>query len=353
MKIDAIDLFCGAGGLSFGLQKAGIFVRAGLDLDPECDYPYSENIVGAKFLLEDIASIKGEALANLYRPKSLKLLAGCAPCQPFSNLRNGTAREKSDKWPLLNHFSRLIQEISPDLVTMENVPNLKGQSIFESFIKALSVFGYHIEYRVVNAADYGVPQRRKRLVLLASRLGSIHLLAPQEIQAARKTVREAIGGLCPLNAGETSTTDPLHKARGFAKITLQRIRASKPGGTWEDWPEHLRLDCHKRASGATYKSVYGRLEWDKPSGTITTQASNFGTGRFGHPQQDRSLSLREMAILQSFPPDYKFLPQGATACFTPLSRLIGNAVPVDLGYAVGMSIMKHVKNYRSANGKSK
>lgn len=346
MIIDAVDLFCGAGGLSFGLQKAGISVRAGLDLDPCCEYPYVNNISDAQFMLEDIASTEAAVVDGLYRKKALKLLAGCAPCQPFSTLRNGTVREKSDKWPLLNHFSRLVQEVKPDFVTMENVPNLKSQSIFVEFVASLKASGYEVASRVVDAAEYGVPQRRRRLVLLASRLGPIRLLSPEEIQVSRKTVREAIGNLLPINAGETLLEDPLHKARAITKINLDRIQASKPGGTWADWPEYLKLDCHKKESGATFKSVYGRLEWDKPSGTITTQATNFGTGRFGHPQQDRSLSLREMAILQSFPPDYKFVPTGEVAEFTPLSRLIGNAVPVDLGYAVGLSIVRHANSYR-------
>lgn len=342
MEVDAVDLFCGAGGLSYGLKLAGINVRAGIDLDPKCDFPYTANMGGAKFLLKDITSMDAAVLSKFYRKKSIKLLAGCAPCQPFSNLRNGIDRKKSDKWPLLGEFARLVREVRPDIVTMENVPNLKSQSIFSDFAATLKKEGYSVTFKVVDAAEYGLPQRRRRLVLLASLKGPIRILSPEEIGAKPKTVRDSISALPAIGAGETSATDTLHKARSLTSINLERIKASKPGGTWSDWPVDLQLECHKKESGATFKSVYGRLEWEKPSGTITTQSYNLGTGRFGHPEQDRALTLREMAILQSFPSDYKFAPEGDTADFNSIGRLIGNAVPVDLGYAVGLSIKHHL-----------
>ena len=351
VKIDAVDLFCGAGGLSYGLQKTGITVRGGVDFDPRCEVPFTENIKGAKFYLEDITKTSAEKLNSLYRKKTLKLLAGCAPCQPFSNLRNGTNKAKSDKWPLLNEFSRLANQIKPDFVTMENVPQLKIQSIFLDFVGNLKDNGYQVSSRIVDAAEYGVPQRRKRLVLLASLHGPIRLLSPEEIGVKQKTVRDAIGQLPEVEAGQTHMSDPLHKARALSSINLERIRASRPGGTWEDWPEHLKLECHKKDSGVTFKSVYGRMQWDLPSGTITTQSTNLGTGRFGHPQQDRALSLREIAILQSFPADYIFTLDNSDIEFTPLSRLIGNAVPVDLGYAVGLSISQHAYSIENKNDK--
>lgn len=351
VKIDAVDLFCGAGGLSYGLQKTGISIRGGLDFDPKCETPFTANIQGAKFFLEDITTTDAEKLNKLYRKRSLKLLAGCAPCQPFSNLRNGTNKSKSDKWPLLNEFSRLVRTIKPDFVTMENVPQLKKQTIFSDFIETLKGMDYQVSAQVVDAADYGVPQRRNRLVLLASLHGPIRLLSPEEIGVQKKTIREAIGGLPTLKAGETHRTDPLHKARALSDLNLKRIKASIPGGTWEDWPEQLKLECHKKESGATFKSVYGRMQWDRPAGTITTQSSNVGTGRFGHPSQDRALSLRELAILQSFPAEYVFAKETDEIEFAPIGRLIGNAVPVDLGYAVGRSINQHAKGIGQKNDK--
>ena len=350
MTIDAVDLFCGAGGLSYGLQKTGICIRGGIDFDPHCETPYQKNINGAKFFLEDITRTDAKKVANLYRKKSLKLLAGCAPCQPFSTLRNGTNKSKSDKWPLLNEFSRIVSQVKPDFVTMENVPQLKKESIFLDFTATLKLLGYHVSFQVVDAAEYGVPQRRRRLVLIASLHGPIRLLSPEEIGIQKRTVRDAIGKLPPIKAGETDAKDALHKARALTPINLERIKASRPGGSWEEWPEDLKLACHKKSSGSTFKSVYGRMLWDQPSGTITTQSTNIGTGRFGHPEQNRALSLREIAILQSFPEDYVFASGAKEIEFTPIGRLIGNAVPVDLGYAIGVSINQHAKNIRRSNG---
>ncbi|MBY3558574.1 DNA cytosine methyltransferase [Rhizobium laguerreae] len=343
MNIEAIDLFCGAGGLSYGLQEAGVKIRAGLDLDGKCAFPFEANMSGAKFLEKDLAETSGEELRTFYSAGTVKLLAGCAPCQPFSTLRNGSDRKTSKKWPLLNEFGRMIRALEPDLVTMENVPVLRGESVFHDFVDLLRSYGYHVFWKVVDAADYGVPQRRRRLVLLASMLGPIRLLDPTDLGVKRLTVREAIGSLPAVAAGEVSSEDSMHRARAITEINLARIKASAPGGTWKDWPEHLQLACHKRSSGSSYKSVYGRLQWDKPSGTITTQAHNFGTGRFGHPEQDRPLTLRELAILQSFPSDYKFVSDDSDVEFTPLGRLIGNAVPVKLGTAIGRSIMAHLQ----------
>lgn len=345
MNIEAIDLFCGAGGLYYGLQEAGITIRAGLDLDGKCEFPFEENMPGAKFLGKDLAETEGEELRSFYTEGAVKLLAGCAPCQPFSTLRNGSDRRTSKKWPLLNEFGRMVQALEPDLITMENVPVLRGESVFHDFVDLLKSYGYHVFWKVVDAADYGVPQRRKRLVLLASLRGPINLLDPAELGVEHLTVRDAIGSLPAVAAGETSAQDSLHRARAITDIILARIRASKPGGTWKDWPEDLQLACHKKASGSSYQSVYGRMQWDKPSGPITTQAHNFGTGRFGHPEQDRPLTLRELAILQSFPKNYKFVRADDDVEFTPLGRLIGNAVPVKLGTAIGRSIIAHLQEH--------
>lgn len=344
--IQAIDLFCGAGGLSYGLQQAGIRVAAGLDFDSKCEFPFNHNI-GGYFLARDLALTTSEELGQFFTGSAYTLLAGCAPCQPFSTLNNGNDRKKSNKWPLLRHFARVASDIRPTLVTMENVPVLKREEIFTEFVDSLQKMGYHVFYRVVDASTYGVPQRRKRLVLLASMLGPIRMLSPEELSVERCTVRDAISHLTPLRAGDVDPNDPLHKARSFSPINLQRIRSSKPGGTWEDWPDELMLACHRKAKGSTFKSVYGRLEWDKPSGTMTTQSYNFGTGRYGHPEQDRSLTLREMAILQSFPDDYQFVAPGISPDFSSTGRLIGNAVPVRLAYMIGKSIQHHLSIYRN------
>lgn len=342
MSIDAFDLFCGVGGLSYGLSLAGINVRGGLDFDAACEYPYTANI-DATFMLEDVSKVDADKIRSFFRSDNYSLLAGCAPCQPFSTLRNGINRKKSDKWPLLNEFGRLVAELEPDFVTMENVPVLQNQAIFKRFVKTLHALNYEVFHDVVDAADYGVAQRRRRLVLLASRHGTIRLLSPEELSVTAKVVKDAIGHLNPLAAGECDADDPLHKARALTPINLARIKASKQGGTWQDWAPELRAPCHRAESGATYKSVYARMCWDAPAPTMTTQCFNFGTGRFGHPEQDRAITLREAAILQSFPEDYIFVRPGDNVHFSTLGRLIGNAVPVDLGQAIGKSIQAHVE----------
>lgn len=350
VPIEAVDLFCGVGGLSLGLMRAKIRVRLGVDFDKHCRYAYERNISGAHFSLGDIGTAEGSTLSAHYSGGAVRLLAGCAPCQPFSTLRNGTDAQSSDKWPLLNHFGRLVCEMQPDLVTMENVPALMKNSIFKSFVDGLTKGGYHVWHQIVDAAAYGVAQRRRRLVLLASRFGAVELLSPSHLGCTAKTVQDVIGALPPIASGEESRVDRLHKARNVSSLNMRRLRASRPGGTWEDWPAALRSPCHQRESGSSFKSVYARMEWQKASPTITTQASNFGTGRFGHPEQDRAMSLREMALLQSFPIDYEFVAPDFPVQFTPVGRLIGNAVPPDLGYAIGASFVHHIKGASSHVG---
>ena len=341
-KIEAIDLFCGAGGLTCGLRAAGIKVLAGIDLDSACKFAFEENN-GAQFIAADISTVKGKDLAKHYSNDAIRLLAGCAPCQPFSTLAQGKTDASDAKWGLLGEFARLVKELRPELVTMENVPGVTKHSPYDKFIAALIGLGYHVSAKQVKCADYGIPQVRRRFVLVASRLGPID--APKPL-GTTVSVRDAISHLPAIGSGETDPKDPLHKARALTPINLKRIRKSKPGGTWMDWPEELRSPCHRTALGATYKSVYARMKWDLPSPTITTQASNFGTGRFGHPTQDRAISLREAAILQSFPDSYKFIPNGERAEFASVGRMIGNAVPPKLAEEIGRTFSRHIKEYK-------
>jgi DNA (cytosine-5)-methyltransferase 1 len=212
--------------------------------------------------------------------------------------------------------------------------------VFQDFVDTLKRLGYKVWFDVVDSSRYGVPQTRRRMVLLASRHGEIEMISPTHSKA--KTVKQAIGHLRPLSAGESAPRDKLHVASTLSATNLKRIRASKPGGTWRDWPEDLIANCHRADSGRSYAGVYGRMEWDKPAPTMTTQCYGFGNGRFGHPDQDRAISLREAAILQGFPRNYAFIPENGEVSFTVLGRLIGNAVPVDLGRAIARSINKHL-----------
>jgi DNA (cytosine-5)-methyltransferase 1 len=223
---------------------------------------------------------------------------------------------------------------------MENVPTVTKHTVFDDFVGGLRRSGYQVWYGIVDAADYGLPQRRRRTVLLASRHGSIQLRMPSK--SRRQTVREALADLPRLAHGATSANDPLHSAASLSSLNLERIRASRPGGTWRDWPARLVAQCHRRRTGQSYPGVYGRMEWDQPAPTLTTQFYGFGSGRFGHPEQNRGLSLREGAILQGFPRSYSFLPREGAIQFKALGRLIGNAVPVPLGLAIGESIIEHL-----------
>ena len=229
-KIYAVDLFCGAGGLTHGLVKAGVDVRLGVDVDPACEYPYIANN-SAEFLLKSVEEIEASELERHYRKNGIKLLAGCAPCQTFSTY-NQKATESDKRWWLLLQFSRLVDELSPDLVTMENVPRLTEQNVFDEFVANLEGNGYSVEYRVVNCAEYGVPQQRNRLVLLASKLGPISLMTPERFGARPRTVKEAIGNLPPLSAGASDPKDPLHQCSALSEIPRRSSSSPSklPGG---------------------------------------------------------------------------------------------------------------------------
>jgi DNA (cytosine-5)-methyltransferase 1 len=341
--ISCIDLFCGLGGLTHGLIKGGVQVVAGIDIDPQCRFPYESNN-DALFVQQDVSDLSGSQLADIFGDGTLRLLAGCAPCQPFSTYsRKGRQERQDTKWVLVSDFGRLVRETQPDFVTMENVPQLLEHEVFKDFLKNLE--GYATSCSIVDCVQYGVPQTRKRLVLLASRFGPVELVPPIFSRRSCTTVREAISHLPALAAGCSDPNDPLHTASSLSDLNLRRIRASKPGGTWHDWDASLLAPCHRKKSGQTYASVYGRMKWDAPAPTITTQCFGYGNGRFGHPEQDRAISLREAAILQTFPENYRFLAPGERVCFSKLGRLIGNAVPVQIGEVVAQSLLAHVQKY--------
>ena len=339
-RIVGVDLFCGVGGLTHGLVRGGVHVAAGIDLDPNCKFPFEANN-SAFFLERDVAKVTPDEIIQYYDGADYTLLAGCAPCQPFSTYsRSGRNSEYESQWPLITSFGRLIKKIKPDLVTMENVPQLADHLVFDHFLKSL--VGYKKWWAIVECASIGIPQTRKRLVLLASRLGGNALELTKDA-ASQATVRQTIGSLPFLRAGQSHPNDDLHVAPSLSPLNLSRIKVSRPGGTWRDWPTELQASCHRKASGATYPSVYGRMEWDEPAPTITTQCFGYGNGRFGHPDQDRAISLREAAMLQTFPETYAFAPAGAPIRFSKMGRLIGNAVPVRLGEVIARSLVAHVQ----------
>lgn len=341
-SIKVVDLFCGAGGLTFGLELAGIEVVEGVDIDPACRYPYEAN-TKARHVQKNVHEYQASELRQAWGNAEYRVLVGCAPCQPFSTYTQGNRGTYKTKWVLLNKFADLVVDAKPDIVSMENVTPLERTLTFCEFVQRLKQEGYHVSHSVVDCRHYGAPQMRRRLVLLASRFGSITMIEPTHPNPENwATVEEVIGDLPVIEAGSTDVDDHLHRSSRLSGLNLMRIKASKPGGTWKDWPHKLIAKCHRKESGKTYLGVYGRMKWEKPSPTITGQSFGFGNGRFGHPEQDRAISLREAAILQTFPPNYTFVKPGGAPAMKAVGRMIGNAVPPTLGKAIGLSVARHL-----------
>jgi len=338
----AIDLFCGAGGLTLGLRRAGWDVLFGIDVDEAVGETYRHNNPNAGFLAADLRSVTEEDVLSLAgnTPRSELLLAGCAPCQPFSKQRRRRGLARRSDVTLLGQFARLVVALRPGAVLMENVPGITavpGFSSFRRFLKILHDCGYGYEHCVLNARDFGVPQHRRRCVLLAVRGSEARL----PTQIAREpdhvaTVRARIGRFPAIAAGEAHGCVPNHVAAGLSPLNLERIRATPAdGGSRRDWPERLTLDCHRRTLG--FSDVYGRMWWDRVAPTLTSRCNSLSNGRFGHPEQNRAISLREAAALQTFPDDYEFF--GAR---NRIAGWIGNAVPVSFAEALGAAAIKVV-----------
>lgn len=339
-----VDLFCGVGGLAHGFRNEGFSIAAGVDLDPACRYPFEKNNAST-FHHKDVDKLTADDLRSMFPATGRRILVGCAPCQPFSTY-NPRGRGEG-KYALVDTFADLIVETEPDVVSMENVPKLQSfddKRLIASFESKLTAAGYHVARQIVPVKKYGLPQTRRRLVVIASRLGPIELEKPDP-EAMVRTVADEIGNLPPLKAGEVDPSDRLHRARALSDINMRRMQASEPGGHWTDWDPSLVAECHKTEKGKSFRSVYGRMRWNEPSPTITTLFFGFGNGRFGHPEQDRALSLREGAMLQSFPREYRFVEDGKRISFHDVGRLIGNAVPPTLGRLIARSVRRHLAQH--------
>ena len=337
-----VDLFCGVGGLTHGFVKEGFNVVAGIDVDSSCNYAYEKNNK-AEFLLKDILELTAEDVIALYPNDDLKILVGCAPCQPFSRYTN--RKSEDSKWKLVGKFAELISEIQPDIVSMENVPELAKHSVFKDFLRILDENHYERSWSFVECVKYGMPQTRTRLVLFASKLGPIEIIKPTHSPSRVRTVRNVIGNIEPIKAGQVSPKDSLHRASALTEINLKRIAATPEGGSWKDWDEELVLKCHKKETGKSYPSVYGRMKWNEPAPTMTTQCNGLGNGRFGHPEQNRAISLREAALIQTFPRYYRFVEPKTEVVIKHVARHIGNAVPVRLGKIIARTIRKHLETH--------
>lgn len=347
-NIGVVDLFCGVGGLSHGLKQGGLNIIAGFDIDKTCEYAYTHNN-GAQFFDTDISKVTKEQVLSLFGDSKIKVLAGCAPCQPFSSYAFKNKKKDPNKYDLLYQFGRLVEEVQPDIVTMENVPQIASfslKNVLQDFVDLLENNHYHCSVKVVYCPDYGIPQTRKRLVLLASKFGDIKLISPTHSKDNYVTVKDVIGDLPPLEAGETSDTDPLHRAKSLSPLNMQRIMHTPYGGSWKDWPKELMLECHKSENGSSFGSVYGRMRWEKPAPTMTTQCTGLGNGRFGHPEQNRAITAREAALIQTFPQEYKFFADEEHVSIVKASRYIGNAVPPQLGFVIAQSIIRHIEEIK-------
>ncbi len=339
--VKAIDLCCGAGGLTNGLRRAGWDVVAGIDVDDAVGPTYGRNNPGTRFVHADLRNIRDDDVHALVSgiPSRELLLAGCAPCRAFSKQRGRRGvRDWSDA-TLLREFARLVVALRPRAVLMENVPGIAavpGFSSFRRFIKTLHDYGYDCDHRVLNARDFGVPQHRRRRVLLAILEAPAPAPDPLTTEADPRlvTVRSAIAHFPKIDAGEAHPSIPNHHAARLSPLNLRRIRATPAdGGSRRDWGPDLVLDCH-RSEGTGFSDVYGRMWWNRVAPTLTSRCNSLSNGRFGHPEQDRAISLREAAALQTFSDDYDF--SGST---NAIARWIGNAVPVTFAEALGVALI--------------
>jgi DNA (cytosine-5)-methyltransferase 1 len=332
----ALDLFSGCGGLTLGLKQAGFDVVGAIEIDDLAARTYAANHPDVLLSKSDIRNVSARALMKKLRLRrgQLDLLAGCPPCQGFSALRtqNGAKRNRDARNDLVQEMLRFARSFRPKAIMMENVPNLVRHKPFRILCDGLQKLGYKVDFEIKDAARYGVPQRRKRLILLASRLNSIKFAA----EARRlRTVRNAIGDLPEPN----KSRDTLHKLqsdRRSPRIEKLIQDIPKDGGSRSDLPRSRQLECHKRTNG--FKDIYGRMAWDDVAPTITSGCFNPSKGRFLHPTKNRVITMREAALLQGFPSRYKF---DASAGKTAIALMIGNALPPEF-------IRRHAIEIRSA-----
>lgn len=347
-KIKAVDFFCGGGGMSFGMKKAGINVLAGIDYEENCRKTYETNVKGAKFIKADVFELKEKELQKdlgLKKNDDNLLLIGCSPCQFWSIINTDKSKSQKSK-NLLVEFERFVKYFNPGYVVVENVPGVlrkKGESGLENFIENLKKNNYKVHFKIHNTNEYGVPQSRKRFTLIANRISNKEI---EPIKSKKRlTVKDVIGidnGFCKIKAGHKDKSDFMHSVPSLSEITLKRLKkVKKDGGNRLDFAKDptLQLDCFIGRDNS-FKDTFGRLWWNKPSPTITTKFFSVSNGRFVHPEEDRALSIREGAVLQSFPKTFKFFGTSQAS----IARLIGNAVPPEYAKRIGKAIIKNHKN---------
>ena len=345
-QLKAIDFFCSGGGMSCGMQQAGVNILGGIDFDDKCRETYESNIKNAKFIHADVFDLREEFLENEFSIKKNDdnlILIGCSPCQFWSIIK--TDKKKSEKSKsLLIEFKRFVKYFTPGYVVVENVPGVlrrKNESGLDHFIDWLERKGYQVHFDVHEVSEYGVPQHRKRFTLIANRVTEKEII-PLKSKGKKVTVRDVLGvnnGFNKVPPGYKDYTLFRHTVAGLKEINLKRLRLTpKDGGTRMAYVNNKKLapKCHYKKT-SSFKDIYGRMWWDKPAPTITTKFFSISNGRFAHPDEDRAISLREGAVLQSFPKNFIF----RTKSIADTARMIGNAVPPLYAKAIAKSIMKN------------
>jgi len=350
--LNVIDLFSGCGGSALGFRQAGFRIKVALDIDPRTTKTFKLNFPESKVITSDVSYVSGSELlkAACVRDGRGIIVIACPPCQGFSSARRKSERLTDPRNMIIYEFLRIMNEIVPYAFVMENVPGLAngvGKPIFLNILHQLKSLGYYMIHGIVDTADYGIPQRRKRLVLIGVNDSKVRLIFPPKTNHDPNfsgrylspwiTVKETIGDLPKIKAGEKSQTNPLHTAPNLSDLNLKRIKATpRNGGSRDSWHENLILECHKKIKG--YKDIYGRMNWNRPSPTITAGCVMISKGRFGHPEQNRAISLQEAARLQTFPDSFVF-----TGGIQEIASQIGNAVPPLLARKIAFSLIKSIE----------
>lgn len=348
-KIKAVDFFCSGGGMSFGMQEAGIEILAGIDFDKNCKETYEANIGKDKFIFEDVFDLKEKELEkklNLKRNDDNLLLIGCSPCQFWSMIPTSKVKSEKSK-DLLIEFRRFTEYFTPGYIVVENVPGVqrrKEESGLNDFISWLEKNNYTVHANIHEVSNYGVPQHRKRFTLIANRINDT-VIQPEKYIGEKLKVWDVLGehnGFPKVKHGTKDNTEFLHTVSKLSNISLKRLSITpKNGGDRMAYVYNKELapPCHfKKLDG--FRDIYGRMWWDRPSPTITTKFFSVSNGRFSHPEEDRAISLREGATLQSFPKNYKFIGKSTAN----IARMIGNAVPPIYARAIGKAIIKNHYN---------
>jgi DNA (cytosine-5)-methyltransferase 1 len=323
----AVDLFCGSGAVSEALSRNGFKVVAAVDNDPVACRTYRSNHPDVTLVENDISKIDPDTHHAFANRAPIGLLVACAPCQPFSsqNRKRGAHDERAS---LLLQAIKFARSLKPACILFENVPGMASPgnlAMFEALRDGLREVGYILSKpRRIDASTLGVPQRRVRCVMVATPdEAGAHAFHDAELTGSRVTVGETIAGLRELRSGETDPDDALHSARSHNDLVLRRLEhIPKDGGSRSALPLALELRCH-RGRSSSFSDVYGRMAWNDVAPTLTTGCTDLTRGRFVHPFQDRAITLREAALLQTFPHRYRF--EGNK---TEIARQIGNAVPV-------------------------